>query len=86
MLADKHDQVNVDELRTRRAALANRKDELATLFTEGVLDGPAVRRESGKLSAKIADIDTALAEAARRNPGLCYWCELATSKSPTEGK
>jgi site-specific DNA recombinase len=68
MLADKHDQVNVDELRTRRAALAAQKDELATLFTEGVLDGPAVRRESGKLSAKIAGIDTALADAARRNP------------------
>ena len=68
MLADKHDQVNVDELRTRRAALAAQKDELATLFTEGVLDGPAVRRESGKLSAKIAGIDTALADTARRNP------------------
>ena len=68
MLADKHDEVNVDELRTRRAALAAQKDELATLFTEGVLDGPAVRRESGKLSAKIAGIDTALADAARRNP------------------
>jgi len=67
ILADKHD-VDVDELRTRRAALANQKDELATLFAEGVLDGPAVRRESGKLSAKIAGIDTALADAARRNP------------------
>jgi site-specific DNA recombinase len=68
ILADKRDKVDVDELRTRRAALAAQKDELATLFTEGVLDGPAVRRESGKLSAKIADIDTALADAARRNP------------------
>ena len=68
MLADKHGQVNADELRTRRAALVAQKDELATLFTEGVLDGPAVRRESGKLSAKIAGIDTALADAARRNP------------------
>lgn len=27
-----------------------------------------MRRESGKLTAKIAAIDTALAEAARRNP------------------
>jgi hypothetical protein len=68
ILADKRDEVNVDELRTRRAALAAQKDELATLFTDGVLDGPAVRRESGKLSAKIAGIDTALAEVARRNP------------------
>jgi hypothetical protein len=68
MLADKHDQVNVDELRTRRAALAAQKDELATLFTDGVLDGPAVRRESAKLTVKIGGIDTALAEVARRNP------------------
>jgi DNA invertase Pin-like site-specific DNA recombinase len=68
ILADKRDEVDVDELRTRRAALAAQKDELATLFTDGVLDGPAVRRESGKLAAKIAGIDTALAEAARRNP------------------
>jgi hypothetical protein len=68
ILADRRDQVDVDELRTRRAALAAQKDELATLFTDGVLDGPAVRRESGKLTAKIAGIDTALAEVARRNP------------------
>jgi DNA invertase Pin-like site-specific DNA recombinase len=68
ILADKRDEVNVDELRTRRAGLAARKDELATLFTDGVLDGPAVRRESGKLTTKIAGIDTALAEVARRNP------------------
>ena len=60
--------VDVEELRTRRAALVARKDELATLFTDGVLDGPAVRRESAKLSAKIAGIDGALAEVARRNP------------------
>ena len=68
ILADSDNDGDVDELRTRRAALANQKDELATLFTEGVLDGPAVRRESAKLSAKIAGIDTALADAARRNP------------------
>jgi DNA invertase Pin-like site-specific DNA recombinase len=68
ILADKTVEVDVDELRTRRAALAAQKDELATLFTDGVLDGPAVRRESEKLSAKIAGIDTALAEVTRRNP------------------
>jgi DNA invertase Pin-like site-specific DNA recombinase len=68
ILADTRDTVDTDGLRNRRAALAAQKDELATLFTDGVLDGPAVRRESGKLSAKIAGIDAALAEAARRNP------------------
>jgi site-specific DNA recombinase len=68
ILADKDAAVNVDELRTRRAALVAQKDDLATLFTEGVLDGPAVRRESAKLSARVSGIDTALAEQARRNP------------------
>ena len=68
ILAVKRTEVDVDELRIRRAALAAQKDELATLFTDGVLDGPGVRRESGKLTAKIAGIDAALAEVARRNP------------------
>jgi DNA invertase Pin-like site-specific DNA recombinase len=68
ILAERRDAIDTDDLRTRRAALAAQKDELAAMFTDGVLDGPAVRRESGKLSAKIAAIDTALAEAARRNP------------------
>ncbi|OBG58884.1 MULTISPECIES: recombinase family protein [unclassified Mycobacterium] len=67
-LAPKTTQINVEELRTRRTALAAKKDGLATLFTDGVLDGPAVRRESGKLTTRIADIDAALAEAARRSP------------------
>jgi site-specific DNA recombinase len=56
------------EMRARRAALQAQKDELASLFTEGVLDGPAVRRESAKLTSKMATLDTALAEMARRSP------------------
>jgi hypothetical protein len=68
MLADNASAVDAGELRTRRAALVAQKDELATLFTDGALDGPAVRRESAKLTQKIAGIDTALADAARRNP------------------
>jgi DNA invertase Pin-like site-specific DNA recombinase len=68
ILANTRGEVDVDELRSRRAGLAAQKDELATLFTDGVLDGPGVRRESGKLTAKIAGVDTALAELARRNP------------------
>lgn len=60
--------VDPNELRARRAALQAQKDELATLFTDGVLDGPAVRRESAKLQAKIGAVDTALADLARRNP------------------
>jgi site-specific DNA recombinase len=68
ILADRESVVDADELRIRRTALVAQKDELATLFTDGVLDAPGVRRESAKLMQKIAGIDTALAEAARRNP------------------
>jgi site-specific DNA recombinase len=68
LLAEQSETVDVGGLRTRRAALVAQKDELATLFADGVLDGPAVRRESAKLTAKIAGIDTALAEQARRSP------------------
>ncbi|BBX69706.1 recombinase family protein [Mycolicibacterium psychrotolerans] len=68
ILADRRDAVDLNELHARRTALVESKDELATLFTDGVLDGPAVRRESAKISAKISSIDTVLAEQARRNP------------------
>jgi DNA invertase Pin-like site-specific DNA recombinase len=54
-------------LRVKRQTLVTQKDELATLFTDGVLDGPAVRRESEKLNARIAAIDAQLTEAARRS-------------------
>jgi len=69
LLADnKADAMDVDGLRTRRAALQAKHDELATLFTDGVFDGPAVRRESAKLNTQIAGIDTTLADAAASNP------------------
>jgi site-specific DNA recombinase len=59
---------DVGALHSRRAALVAQKDELATLFTDGVLDAPGVRRESAKLSTKIAAVDAELAELARRSP------------------
>jgi hypothetical protein len=54
-------------LRVKRQTLVARRDELATLFAEGLLDGPGVKRESEKLAARIADIDAQLTEAARRS-------------------
>jgi DNA invertase Pin-like site-specific DNA recombinase len=54
-------------LRVKRQTLVARRDELATLFAEGVLDGPAVKRESEKLASRIAGIDAQLTEAARRS-------------------
>lgn len=68
LAADRAAGVDVAELRERRAALAAQKDELATLFTDGVLDGPSVRRESAKLQGKLSAIDAELAELARTNP------------------
>jgi site-specific DNA recombinase len=61
-------RVDVPALRERRRALATTADGLATLFTEGVLDGPGVRRESAKLAGQIAAIDAELAEVARNSP------------------
>lgn len=66
--AQERNGADAADMRARRAALAAKKDELAALFTEGILDGPAVRREAAKLSDKIAALDSALAELARRSP------------------
>jgi site-specific DNA recombinase len=52
-------------LHAKRNALVAQRDELATMFTDGVLDGPAVRRESEKLQERIAGIDATLAQAVR---------------------
>ena len=52
-------------LHAKRNALMAQRDELATMFADGVLDGPAVRRESEKLSQRITGIDATLAEAVR---------------------
>jgi len=45
--------IDTVSLRVKRRALADRKDELATLFSEGVLDGNGVRRESEKLATRL---------------------------------
>ncbi len=59
--------VDTDALQAKRRGLLARKDELATMFTEGVLDGPAVRREAEKLKERVKAVDETLAEAARRS-------------------
>lgn len=60
--------VDVQAMYAKREALQAKKDELATLFTEGVLDAPGVRRESAKLAEQIAGIDVVLGELARTSP------------------
>jgi site-specific DNA recombinase len=61
-------RVDLAKLHTDRAALAQTFDGLATLYRQGILDGPGVKRESADLKAKIADIDSKLATAARTSP------------------
>ncbi|GAT04914.1 recombinase family protein [Mycolicibacterium fortuitum] len=60
--------VNSEDLHTAREALVARKDELSALFTDGVLDATAVRRDAAKLTARIAEIDRQLADAVRTSP------------------
>jgi site-specific DNA recombinase len=60
--------IDIDAFRARRAGLQAKKDELATLFTDGVLDAPGVRRESAKLTEQLATVTGVLADAARTSP------------------
>jgi site-specific DNA recombinase len=60
--------IDTDGLTAKRKALSAKKDKLAALFTDGVLDETGVRRESAKLSEQIAGIDKVLAEARRTSP------------------
>ena len=55
-------------LRTHRAALAARLQELGELFTAGAIDAGQLRRGLGDLRTHIAGIDTVLAEAAQTSP------------------
>lgn len=67
-LRDGDNAVDVGELRTRRTALQARLDDLAALFAEGAVDASQLRRGTAELRAKLAEIDTTLAELARRSP------------------
>lgn len=63
-----HQGVDLQALQTERKALVATYDELSTLLIEGVLDGPAVRRNAATLKGKIAAIDSRLADATRTSP------------------
>ncbi len=67
-LGDGGTVIDVDELRTRRAALQGRLDELAGLFAEGAIDASQLKRGTAELRAKVAEIDTVLADLARTSP------------------
>jgi site-specific DNA recombinase len=62
--------VDIDELRTRRAALTARADELARMFASGAIDGGQLGSGTANLRAQIADIDRVLASLAASSPAL----------------
>jgi DNA invertase Pin-like site-specific DNA recombinase len=66
-LVDRPD-VDLDGLRTRRAAWAVRADELARMFADGEIDGNQLRAGSAGLQTKIAEIDAVLAAAVASSP------------------
>lgn len=61
-------KVDVADLQHKRAGLQARLDELAGLFAEEAIDASQLRQGSSRLKVRIAEIDSALAEAARTSP------------------
>lgn len=65
---DSENKMDLDALRTDRAGLQARLDDLAAMFASGHIDGSQLKRGSVSLREKIGEIDSALAEAARTSP------------------
>jgi site-specific DNA recombinase len=62
--------VDVDELRTHRAALTARADELARMFAAGQIDGSQLGSGTAALRAQITEIDQVLAGLVATSPAL----------------
>lgn len=62
--------VDVDELRTRRAAATARADELARMFAARAIDGSQLGSGTAALRAEIAGIDRILAQLVASSPAL----------------
>jgi hypothetical protein len=62
--------VDIDELRTRRAALTARADELARMFAAGAIDGSQLGSGTAGLRTQIAEVDRVLAGLAASSPAL----------------
>jgi site-specific DNA recombinase len=60
--------IDVESLQTERAGLQARLDELADAFAEGAIDASQLRRGTSTLRAKLAGIDSQLADAVRTDP------------------
>jgi site-specific DNA recombinase len=66
MLDDR--RIDIPALQAEQQVLQARLDELADQFAEGTIDASQLRRGTGTLRAKLAPIDSDLAEAARIDP------------------
>ena len=66
MLDDR--RIDIPALQAEQRTLQARLDELADQFAEGAIDASQLRRGTGTLRAKLAPIDSQLAEAARIDP------------------
>lgn len=64
LLVDR-DRPDLGALRLRQKALLARADEQAELFAEGVLSKAQVAASSRKIAAQLAEVDTALTDAAK---------------------
>ena len=60
--------IDVDAMRTQRAALKARESELADMFASGEISGEALRRGSAELRARLAAIDAVFADLAATSP------------------
>lgn len=67
-LAETKSKVDLDALRTHRAAVEAQQVELAGMWTAHEIDGNQFRKASGDLKAQLAEIDAVMAEAARVSP------------------
>lgn len=66
LLDDK--RIDIPALQVERNGLQARLDDLADAFAEGAIDASQLRRGTGTLRAKLAGVDSQLADAARSDP------------------
>jgi len=69
--------VDVGKLQDQRAGLVTKLDNIVDLLDDGTLDSPKAREKAAEYKGKIAEIDAALANAARTSPTAAL---LATGK------
>lgn len=60
--------VDISRLHAQKTALQARQEELASLFAEGAISAPQLKRGTAKLSTAVESLDRELAAATRGNP------------------